>query len=420
MKLWKSMSVYTISNLSQKAIGFALLPLITMYLSTSETGDLSTIMAIVALIGPLIMMSAHGAINLEFFRQDQGKDNFSAYLSSALMNPLILFLATALLVFLFGGFLADWLEMEVMWIYLIPVLALTTLIPQVLSVVYQAREQPFNHAAYNISMTLLDLGLSILLLVGLSMSWEGRILGNFGTKFLFSLVGLFLLWRSGLLKFNVQKVFMKDALWFGLPLVPHILSANIMDLSDRLFIREMINVDELGIYDIGYKIGSIILILQAAINMAWLPFFFKKMKAITEQSKREIVRLSYLMLGGLAFTALMLHLVSPLIFRYFVWSADYQSGLKYVGIIALAYVFLGAYKVFAGYIIYTKNNKYLSYIAVFNIIFNLFLNYTLIGKYGAIGAAYATLASYFMFFILTAIISQRIYPMPWFGKFWIK
>jgi len=377
-------------------------------------------MAIVALVGPLIMMSAHGAINLEFFRQDQGKENFSAYLSSALMNPLLLFLGTTLLVFLFGEYLAAWLEMEVLWIYLIPVLSLTTLIPQVRSIIYQAQEQPINHAIYNISMTLIDLGLSILLLVGLSMSWEGRVLGNFGTKFLFSLIGLFLLWRSGLLKFDIRRIFMRDAIWFGLPLVPHILSANIMDLSDRLFIREMISVDELGVYDIGYKIGSIILILQAAINMAWLPFFFKKMKEITPNTKKEIVRLSYLMMGGLSLAGLLLYLISPLIFRYFVWSDAYQAGLQYVGIIALAYIFLGFYKLFSAYIIYTKNNKYLSYIAVFNIIFNLFLNYVLIRKYGAIGAAYATLTSYFMFFIITAIISQWLYPMPWLSKFWKK
>ena len=419
MNLWKSMSVYTISNLSRQAIGFVLLPVFTAYLSTGQNGDLTTITSIVTLLGSFMILSAPGAINLEYFRQDQGKENFSTYISSALVNPLILFLVLTLLSFLFGSILADWLEIPVRWIYAIPLLALTTLLPQVLSIIYQARSQPLHYAAYNLSMTTLDLLFSILLIVGLSMDWEGRIIGNFGTKAGFGLIALFILYRSGLLRFKINWSYTKNAFFFGLPLILHILSANVMDLSDQLFIREMVGKDELGVYSIGYKVGMIILILQAAMVMAYQPYLFKTLKEITPKKKIEIVRLSYLIMMGLVVAAGILYLISPLVFKYFILSTAYQGGIKYVGIVAMAYVFLGWYKMFAGFIIYTKNNKYLSYIAVFNIIFNLLLNYFLIKNYGTIGAAYATAISYFCFFVITAVVSQWVYPMPWltpFGK----
>ncbi len=419
MNLLKSMSIYTVSNLSRQAIGFILLPVITNYLSAGENGDLTTITSIVTLLGSFMILSAPGAINLEYFRQDQGQENFPTYVSSALVNPLILFLILTLLSFLFGPTLANWLEIAAHWIYVIPLLALTTLLPQVLSIIYQARSQPLQYAAYNLSMTTLDLLFSILLIIGLSMNWEGRIIGNFGTKILFGFIALFLLYRSRLLRFKFNWAYTKDALFFGLPLILHILSANVMDLSDQLFIREMIGREELGVYSIGYKVGMIILILQAAVVMAWQPFLFKKLKEITQQKKKEIVQLSYLIMIGLVIAAGVLKLISPLIFKYFVLSPEYQVGIKYVGIIALAYVFLGWYKMFSSYIIYTKNNKYLSYIAIFNIIFNLLLNYFLIKNYGTMGAAYATAISYFSFFVITAIVSHRVYPMPWltaFGK----
>jgi len=417
MNLWKSMSVYTVSNLSRQAIGFVLLPVFTAYLSTGQNGDLTTITSIVTLLGSFMILSAPGAINLEYFRQDQGKENFSTYISSALVNPLILFLVLTLLSFLFGSILGDWLEIPAKWIYAIPLLALTTLLPQVLSIIYQARSQPLHYAAYNLSMTTLDLLFSILLIVGLSMDWEGRIIGNFGTKAGFGLIALFILYRSGLLRLKINWSYSKDALFFGLPLILHILSVNVMDLSDQLFIREMVGREELGVYSIGYKVGMIILILQAAIMMAWQPFLFGKLKEITPKKKIEIVRLSYLIMAGLVVAAGMLYLISPLLFKYFVLSPAYQGGIKYVGIVAMAYVFLGWYKMFSSYIIYTKNNKYLSYIAVFNIIFNLLLNYFLIKTYGTMGAAYATAISYFSFFLITAIVSQRVYPMPWLAIF---
>ena len=408
------MSVYTVSNLSRQAIGFVLLPVITGYLSTGQNGDLTTITTIVTLLGSFMILSAPGAINLEYFRQDQGKENFPTYLSSALVNPLILFIVLTIFSFLLGPILADWLEIAKHWIYLIPLLALTTLLPQVLSIIYQARSQPLKYAAYNLSMTALDLVFSILLIIGLSMNWEGRIVGNFGTKMLFGIIAFFLLYRSGLFRFKVNWTYSKDALFFGLPLILHILSANVMDLSDQLFIREMVGKEELGIYSIGYKVGMIILILQAAVLLAWQPFLFKTIKEITPQKKKEIVKLSYLIMGGLIIAAGILYLISPLLFKYFVLSPAYQGGIKYVGIIALAYVFLGWYKMFSFYIIYTKNNMYLSYIAVFNIIFNLLLNYFLIKNYGTMGAAYATAISYFCFFVITAIVSQRclLYTSP--------
>ncbi len=417
MNLWKSMSVYTLSNLSRQAIGFVLLPVITGYLSTGQNGDLTTITSIVTLLGSFMILSAPGAINLEYFRQDQGKENFPTYISSALVNPLILFLVLTLLAFLFGSTLGDLLNIPTHWIYVIPLLSLTTLLPQVLSIIYQARSKPLQYAMYNMSMTTLDLLFSILLIVGLSMNWEGRLIGNFGTKVLFGLIALFLLYRSGLLRFKFNWTYTKDAFFFGLPLILHILSANVMDLSDQLFIREMVGREELGVYSIGYKIGMIILILQAAVLLAWQPFLFKKLKEITPEAKKEIVRISYLIMVGLVIAAGILHLISPLLFKYFVLSPEYQDGIKFVGIIALAYVFLGWYKMFAGFIIYTKNNKYLSYIAVFNIIFNLGLNYFLIKNYGTMGAAYATAISYFSFFVITAIVSQRVYPMPWLTSF---
>lgn len=417
MKFLKSMSIYTISNLSQKAIGFVLLPIITAYLSTEQNGDLSLIMSSVAMLGPLLLLSAHGAINVEYFRQDQGKKNFSTYLSSAIVNPFLAFGLSLFLAILFTVFFGDWistkLEIDKIWIILIPAFALSTVLPQIISVIYQIKDQPVNYAVYNVSQMAVDLGMSILFIVALSWNWEGRVWGKYMTMIIYSFISIFLLYRSGLLNFKIKKEYVRDAFIFGLPLIPHVLSGGIMDLSDRLFIRVMISKEELGIYDIGYKIGSIILIIQASVVMAWTPYVFGQLKEITKAQKINICRMSYLIVIGLFIAAFGLSLISPLLFKYFVMQEAYHEGVKYVGVIALAYVLLGCYKMFSIYIVYLKKNIYLSYIAVFNILANLLLNYLLIPKYGAMGAAYATLISYFLFFVITAIISQWLYPLPW-------
>jgi Na+-driven multidrug efflux pump len=41
------------------------------------------------------------------------------------------------------------------------------------------------------------------------------------------------------------------------------------------------------------------------------------------------------------------------------------------------------------------------------------LNYFLIKRFDIIGAAYAMVLVWFLFFIFSWIISNKIYPMPW-------
>ncbi len=412
MNLFKSISVYTISNLSKNAVGFLLLPIITVYLEKGENGDLSTITSIVLMLSPFILWTAHGAVNLEYFRQDQGAKNFPSFVSSALLPPTIVALICSLFFVIAAPFLSSWLDINKKWILLIPLLCIINVIPNFTSVIFQAKKKPIQHAVYNIGLTTVDLLLAILLIVGFSLNWEGRLWAILASKAAFTIIGLYLLWRAGLIKRSIEKKYVKEVFFYGFPLIPHVLATGVMDLSDRLFIREMVSREELGVYDIGYKIGSIILIVQASLLMAWTPFFYEKMKAINDWNKTYIVTASYFFMVVLILCAILLTIGAPIIFWFL--GNDFAGGIQYVFWVALAYVFLGFYKVFAGFIFYEKKNTLLSYIAIFNVIMNLILNYFLIKEYGAMGAAYATVISYFLFFLITALISHRIHPMPWF------
>jgi O-antigen/teichoic acid export membrane protein len=412
MQLLKSISLYTASNLSKNAVGFLLLPIITNYLDKGENGDLSTIMGIVLFFTPVILWASYGAINLEYFRQDQGEKNFPSFLSSALVTPVVLTLILTVILILFSPWLSEWLDIDKKWLMLIPLLCIINVIPNFVSVIYQSQKKPIPHAAYNIGLTVIDLLLSIVLIIGFAMNWEGRLWAMLASKAAFTLLGIYLLWRTGFLKNSIRKKYVKEVFYYGLPLLPHIMAVGVMDLSDRLFIREMIGKEELGIYDVGYKVGSIILLIQASLIMAWNPFFYEKMKSINDWNKTYIVAVSYFVMAGLFICCLLLTLTAPILFLCI--GKDFSGGIQYVFWISLAYVFLGFYKIFAGFIFYDKKNHLLSYIAVFNVVINLFLNYYLIKAYGSMGAAYATVISYFVFFIITAVISNRLHPMPWF------
>ena len=266
--------------------------------------------------------------------------------------------------------------------------------------------------SYSVIKTIFELGISILLVVYIGMNFEGRIYGILVTGILFSIVSIYILKRENLFKGSPKKKFQKEALNFGLPLIPHAIGAIIINLSDRIFISKMVSIDELGIYNIGYTVGSIILIIDLAFNQAWSPHFYQQLKEGEKVNKQRIVKQSFLYILVLLIILMLLTIAAPILYRYFIHDS-FSSSIEYVFWIGLGYVFLGCYKLFAGYIFYLKQTKILGALSVLNVALNLFLNYQLIKLYGALGAAYATAISFSILFIIVCFISTRKYTMPW-------
>ena len=96
----------------------------------------------------------------------------------------------------------------------------------------------------------------------------------------------------------------------------------------------------------------------------------------------------------------------------------FKSSIQYIIYFAIAFAFQGMYFMITNYIFYVKKTQILSYITFSTAIFHIGLLYILINLNGAIGAAQASLVSFFITFILTWYLSNKVYSMPWsFGLF---
>lgn len=412
MKLLKSLSLYTISGLSSKAAGFLVLPIVANTVGRDNMGILSLIYSITGVVAPLILLSASAAISVEYYREDFGKKAFSSYLSSALTNPLLSFGLFVLFFLIFGKYLAEFIGLDPKWMSVIPFYCLVILIPSVISVIYQVTNQPLKHVTFNVGMVLTEMALAILLVVALKWNYDGRIWSIIGSKLAFTLIGLYLLYRSGLLTRKISKVYRQDAWKFAFPLIPYYMASSVVNFSDRIFIKLMESSGDLGVYAIGYKIGSVVMILQAAFALAWMPFLYELIKRNTEQARRKIVLYTYAGMAGFILAVLGVTLLAPL--ALYLFNSEYQGGLAYVFWVALGYGFMGWYSLRVGFVLYFKKNIYLTYIAFVKIIINLLLNYFLIKHYGVVGAAYATAISFFIEFLMTHFVCRSIYSLPWF------
>lgn len=411
MKQLKSFFTYSVGALITAGIPFFLLPVLTQYLTPEDYGILRLFSIYSIILVPFTSLMVSSLLSVELFtRQAKG---FSRLVSSIWPVPFVMGGLFLLLTILFKDTLAGWLELDADWLFLLPLIALLTVIVDTFMKMLVDQKKPMSFVSLSISRTLIELGLTLFLVTVLLWNWQGRVMAWMFVLAAMSIIGIVYIYRSGWLSESFDKGDLRMALAFGLPLIPHVIGRFVINQSDLIFISKMISVEATGIYGIGYQIGFVISIASGAFLNVFAPFMNERLANITERKKEEIVRMSWLFILGIGTLSMLISLLAPYIFE-FMLDERYIEGSRYVPWIALAYFFWGGYAVFARYIFFLKRTRIMSYLAIFNVICNLILNYILIKKYGAIGAAYATTISFFLVFIGVSIISNRLYPMPWF------
>jgi len=92
------------------------------------------------------------------------------------------------------------------------------------------------------------------------------------------------------------------------------------------------------------------------------------------------------------------------------------QSLEYIYWIAIGFAMHGVYKIFFPYLVFLGKTNILGVSTTVAAIANIILNYLLINKYGTVGAAYATIASYSMSAMLVFAYQYKHCPMPWFNR----
>jgi O-antigen/teichoic acid export membrane protein len=410
MTFFKSLSIYTTTSILNSAIPFLLLPILTNYLTVEEYGLLAIIQIFIIFTIPFISVNIQSTLQLEYHELDE--DKFALWVSSVLIIPLVTIFLVILFFILFESLVYSFVNTSLLWILLIPLIAFMQVVPQTILSIYRISERPIDYAKYQLSLTIINLILTLGLVVLLNLNWEGRILAIFFTYLLFTILGISLLVKMKLIVLHVDMTYIKKALHLGIPLIVHVVSASLFMMSDRLFISYYLGNEALGIYAVGAQVAMIALIVQQSFNQAWVPYLFKNLKIGLLENKIKIIKISYISILFFMILPFFIELLNPLFFNFFI-NEKFIDAMSYVFWIALGYSLLGMYKVVTNYIFYKKKVKLLSMMTFLSLLINLILNYILIHKYGAIGVAYGTAITVAIFFIIAFIIANRVHKMPW-------
>ena len=200
------------------------------------------------------------------------------------------------------------------------------------------------------------------------------------------------------------KEYVKYALRFNIPLIPHFLSAFVLNLSDRLMINYITGSYDAGLYSVAYSISSIMIFINTAINQVVPPWFYKKMDA---GDYKTINRVCGITLSFIGFINFLLILIAPELIRIFS-TEEYLESIWVIPPVAASSFFIFFIDYIANaeyYFDETKNTKWISLVPA---VLNVVLNFVFISNFGYIAAGYTTFISYAVFAIIRFFYMSRI------------
>lgn len=187
-----------------------------------------------------------------------------------------------------------------------------------------------------------------------------------------------------------------ETLKYNIPLMPYYFSTVLLNQADRLMIKEYINYEKAGIYNVAYSIGMMLFIISGALNLSLQTFLFKKLK------NKDINKKSNLILMGtviVALGALTIILFSPEIILI-LGGKQYIEAIWIIPPVVISVLVMFIYQQFINLLFYFKKTKEIMFVSMISAIINMLLNFYCIPKYGYYAAGYTTFISYMLMLIL--------------------
>jgi O-antigen/teichoic acid export membrane protein len=397
-------------DILNSAAPFALLPILTRYLSPSEYGVIAMFAVLQQLFAAFVGLNTHGAVTVYFFRIDHTP--FKLFVGNILFILLGSSTAVLLISVLFLNQLNAVTEVPRIWILLAAVSAATQFVTTINLTLWQAEENPRAFGLYQLLQTLVNVTVSLLLVVALGLGADGRLAGILVATVVLGTLSVWILLHRGYVVLRWNSEMVVRALRFGIPLLPHALAGIVKRGADRFLITALVGLQATGPYAAAQQVGSAIGLLALAFNKAYSPYLFRALKSIDDRRKQTIVRYTYVYFLLILLFAILLGTASTLWLSVLL-GPNFDDAAPLVIWIAVAFAFDGMYYAVVNFIFYESRTEILTIVTTVGALFHIALCYLLINERGPIGAAQAHTVSAFLVFISVWFVSARVYKMPW-------
>lgn len=400
-KLFSDTLILGLGTFGSKLLVFLLMPFYTAWLSTDQYSTAELITSTANLLIPLACVGiANGIFRFAADRASNKAEVFSSSIALLLGGSCVFLILSPLLGLIdyFDGYL-----------WLIVLYVLLANLQSVCAQYVRAIDRTRLFAVQGILNTVFTVLFNLLLLWWLDLGVTGYVLsviaGNLVTTVF--LVCVAQLWR--VFRFsNIKKELIKELLWFSLPLVPTTVCWLITDLSDRYMVTYFCGANENGIYSAAYKIPTIINLVSGIFLQAW------QFSAVAESSNEEECKEFYSRVFRGFLSVIMIGTAGLILFSRFLsgllLNSAYFEAWRYMPTLLCAAAIEAVVAFLATVYMVRKKSMHSFVTAMVGTLANLLLNFLLIPRIGALGAALATMASYFAVMLVRLFDVRRMIP----------
>ncbi len=412
MSVFNKAGHYLLSNAFSAAIPFVLLPILTRKMSLNDYGEFSVFQSLITGFGALVGLNTVGAAARKYY-DDVIFGHLVRYNSSCFAILILSLIFLYIVISLLSGVITrkelfdNSLLMIALFISFFNYVLLFRLSQ------FQIREQSNKYFHYQL---IKGGSLFIIVLLFLELfdaSVRTVVMAFFTSAAIVAFISMLSLFRSGLIKINSFSIADSvDAIKFGLPLVPHVLGVFLLSYIDRIVIATSLGNEKAAIYMLGVQLSLGVCCFFDALNKALLPWFYRALKLNDPDKNRLIVKHTYKALFMISIVALFLFFVSPT-FITIVAGEKYESARDLIGWLFVGQCYVGCYMLFTNYLFFNKKTGVLSVITFLTGLMHLlFVSYA-VNNYDLNMVAKIFCISMFVRFIMTALLANRIHPMPW-------
>ena len=410
--------VYVFCDGINKAIPFLLLPFITHYLTPADYGVVTNYNVLVQIVSVFGYLCTAGALPVMFAKL--GKEEIKKYVSNMiLLNTLANIICVCFALPLYKV-IEDALNISFAYQLSVLVLVWFAGITNVNMLLWRCEERPLSFGIYQISQSILNALSTVMFVIVFLLGWQGRIYSMIFTTVAFGLISFFVLYRRGYLGWNIDKAYLKQTLFFALPIIPHALSFWFKSGVDKIYLTNMCSLADNGYYSVALTWGAIVTMFLVSFNNAYAPSLYKKLaafdlnKAGTMKEQGRLVKFIWISLVVTFIFVVGCYLLSVLLIQV-MYPSSYFDSLYFLPWVMLAQFFNGCYLMFVCFAHYTFKTKGLGTITFSLSIAQVGLTYLLILKMGAIGSAVSAAIISAITFVAVAWYAMRVYRLPWFN-----
>ena len=281
-KLFSNAAIYALANVLNSAIPFLLLPILTRVFTPEEYGLVTLISAVISIMGAFTGLSVHGAVSVNYFNKDIDHPKFIG------ASFLVLAGSTcAALVFLLvaGEKVSEWIHLPKQWLIVAAIASAAQFVINIRLTMWQVQEQALRYGFFQVAQTILNLTLSLVLVFWLLIGWEGRAWGIILAILVFGGLAILSLHRERLVNWRGDKAYAKDALRFGVPLIPHVIGGLAIAPADRFVIVRILGTESVGIFSVAVQISMVMNFIVDAFLKSYSPYLFRKLSSISDKEK---------------------------------------------------------------------------------------------------------------------------------------